>query len=106
MPERRDGFYLIYECDGHCYYDSMVIKAILTKESQAIAHYTRIESAYPANGAGWRVKMGFLPKDHDMQDDGDILRQLEDVTPVILHIRDAKWRQSSEHQREFRNERI
>ena len=85
MTESRDGFYIIYECDLHESRDSIIVKAILTDEDEAIAHYARIESAYLASddGEGWQLRLGYLPKDHDKQSDGDILRQMEDVTPII-----------------------
>lgn len=78
-------YYVIYECDAYMTYDSMVIKAILIDSAQAAKAYMAMHSSYMKDddNSGWQLKMGYLAHDHEMRDDGNILRELEDVTPEL-----------------------
>lgn len=80
----KADYYIIYEIDAWGTLNTAVIKAILQNEATAIAVYRQLEARYNAtpDSDGWQFKMGYLAHDHEMADDGNILRQIEDVTPT------------------------
>ena len=78
-----DGFYIIYEANALLCLSSIVIKGIGVSRDMAIASFSRLQKEYTESD-GWTLRLGWLPQDHEMEEDGNILRDMVDLTQDAL----------------------
>ena len=73
--------YIIYECDAHRSYDSMVIKWITNNKAKATKFFDYWKQAY-VNDHSWFFNVGTY--EVDQEDASDESNALRDISDLIL----------------------
>jgi len=83
LDQTIETFWVIYECDPWESYDSHTIKAISTNEELIRSEFDRFKEEYVRkNPDQWFLKLATYEQASVVSLDGNILRDLEEVSSV------------------------